>query len=187
MSDDSIVKSIQNGNKDAFGHLYNKYAKFFKHIAMRYSTDHAEAEDYAQEAMVRIYKNIGSYKFQGSFEGWMKRVLINHCLNGVKKRNVLKNRIDITEMPDSSGGVIGDASHEINKGDILTAIDELPAGYNKVLNMYVIEGFSHKEIGQELNITESSSRSQLTKARSKLKGILMSRGLVSQDELRFAT
>lgn len=187
MTEEAIVRAIQSGDEYAFKHIYDKYAKFFLKIASRYASSVAEAEDFTQEAFVRIYKNIHSYSFQGSFEGWMKRVLINHCLNGIKKKNPLKNGEDITVMPDNSGGVSNDALQTIHTSDILKAITELPKGYRTVLNMYVIEGYSHKEIGEELHITESSSRSQLTKARVKLKGILMSRGLVNPEEVRFAS
>lgn len=90
-------------------------------------------------------------------------------------------------MHSGAAGFSVDALDGINTQDILKAISELPLGYRTVLNMYVIEGYSHKEIGDHLGITESSSRSQLTKARMKLKRILMSRGLVADGESRFAS
>lgn len=187
MTDKILIEALQNGSKSAFKVIYDKYVNYFFAIAMRYADNSAEAEDYVQEAFVRIYRNIHTFSFQGSFEGWMKRILVNHCLNGIKKKNPLKKSEDITEIPDSSGGITADALSEINSEEILKAISELPTGYRTVLNMYVIEGYSHREIGEHLGITESSSRSQLTKARMKLKRILLSRGLVSEDEVRFAS
>ncbi|NND95406.1 MAG: RNA polymerase sigma factor [Flavobacteriales bacterium] len=187
MTDKRLIKALQKGDRSAFKVIYDKYVNYFYAIAIRYADNSAEAEDYVQEAFVRIYRNINSFSFQGSFEGWMKRILVNHCLNGIKKKNPLKQSEDITVIPDSSGGISADALSEINSEDIMKAISELPTGYRTVLNMYVIEGYSHREIGEELGITESSSRSQLTKARMKLKHILLSRGLVSEHEVRFAS
>jgi len=187
MTDTLLIKALQEGNKQAYKEIHDKYVNYFFAIALRYADSAQEAEDFVQESFIRIFRNIHTFKFQGSFEGWMKRILVNNCLNGIKKRNPLRQSADITEMPDNSGGISADALQDINTKDILKAIQELPTGYRTVLNMYVIEGYSHKEIGQELGITESSSRSQLTKARMKLKRILLSRGLVSDDEIRFAS
>ena len=178
---------MKAGNVSAFNQVYKKYVNYFFAIAMRYSNDSQEAEDYVQESFVRIYRNIQSFNFQGSFEGWMKRILINHCLNGIKKKNPLRNSTDISDFRGDEAGISVDAIDGINTQDILKAIQELPSGYRTVLNMYVIEGYSHKEIGEELGITESSSRSQLTKARVKLKRILLERGLLTDGESRFAS
>lgn len=187
MTETTLIHALKKGDTSAFKHIYDKYVNYFYAIASRYASDSQEAEDYVQEAFVRIFRNINSYGFQGSFEGWMKRILVNHCLNGVKKKNPLRNSEDITEMHSGAAGFSVDALDGINTQDILTAINELPLGYRTVLNMYVIEGYSHKEIGDHLGITESSSRSQLTKARMKLKRILLSRGLVADGESRFAS
>jgi RNA polymerase sigma factor (sigma-70 family) len=187
LTETTLIHAMKAGSTSAFNQIYKNYMNHFYAIAIRYSQDSQEAEDYVQEAFVRIYRNINSFNFQGSFEGWMKRILINHCLNGIKKKNPLKNSSDITELRTEEAGIAVDAIDGINTRDILTCIQGLPNGYRTVLNMYVIEGYSHKEIGQELGITESSSRSQLTKARVKLKRILIDRGLLTDGESRFAS
>jgi len=187
LTESALVHAMKAGNVSAFNQIYKKYVNYFFTIAMRYSNDSAEAEDYVQEAFVRIYRNINSFNFQGSFEGWMKRILINHCLNGIKKKNPLKNSLDIADCHSGKVGISVDAIDGINTQDILKAIQTLPNGYRTVLNMYVIEGYSHREIGEALGISESSSRSQLTKARLKLKRILINSGLLSNGEVRFAS
>jgi len=187
LTERALISAIQDGDTTAFQQVYDKYVNYFFAIALRYSGDSQEAEDYVQEAFVRIYRNINSFSFQGSFEGWMKRILVNHCLNGVKKKNPLRNREEITDFVSEDVGIAPEALDDINTKDITQAISELPTGYRTVLNMYVIEGYSHREIGEALGITESSSRSQLTKARGKLKRILVGRGLMTDEEARFAS
>lgn len=187
MTDIQLVTDLQNGDKDAFKTLYERYVKYFYAIALRYASDSHEAEDYVQEAFVRIHKNIHGFNNTGSFEGWIKRILVNHCLNGIKKKNALRNHEDITEMVSEKTGVAPESLDAINTADIMEAISELPTGYRTVLNLFAIEGYSHREIGDRLGITESSSRSQLTKARAKLKRILIERGLLLDEQVRFAS
>jgi len=163
--------------------VYDHYANYFFSIALRYSTDSHEAEDYVQEAFMRIFKNVKSFQFKGSFEGWMKRILVNHCLNGVKKNNVLKHHAELTDHMSEMHTYSSDILENITSEDIIDCIQDMPIGYKTVLNMYVIEGFSHREIGDKLGIKESSSRSQLTKARAKLKTLLVAKGLYTEGQL----
>jgi RNA polymerase sigma-70 factor (ECF subfamily) len=175
-----VIKAVQRGENWAMKAIYDHYSGLFFAIALRYCSDSQEAEDHVQEAFVRIFKSAKGFAFQGSFEGWMKRILVNHCLNGLKKNRVLKNHEEISDHMKASYSTSANIVEGMNADEILRCIQKLPPGYRTVLNMYILEGFSHREIGEHLGITESSSRSQLTKARLKLKGILAEEGLLDE-------
>jgi len=166
-----LIKQIKKGNQESFKLLYNSYAPLFKGIAYRYTGCAEESNDVIQEAFVKIYKNIGSYSFKGSFEGWMKRILINCCLEYVNKRKKVifepESVLEDQSVPDWELPIT-----EMSTAEIVELINKLPDGYRMIFNLNVIEGYSHKEIGEELGITESASRSQLTKAKHKLRQLL---------------
>lgn len=163
-----IISEIREGNAKSFKLLYATYAPKFKGISYRYTNDPDTANDMVQESFIKIYKNINSYKGDGNFEGWMKRILINNCLNHIKKEKkyVFELRESLVEQPSSNWD---EAIDVLSFDEILTVIDKLPLGYKTVFNLSVFEGYSHKEIGELIGISESASRSQLTKAKSKLK------------------
>lgn len=149
---------------------------------MRYSGDSDEAKDLLQEGFVRIFQKLNTYEStRGSFEGWMKRIFINLCIDHYRKQ---KNNISslpieevADEIADSDGepmGVINNLSYE----ELIQAISELPLGYRTVFNMYVIDEKGHKEIASELNISESTSKTQLFKARNLLQKNLMMKTLI---------
>lgn len=142
---------------------------------MRYAKNPPEAEDLTQEAFLKIFQKIDQYGFQGSFEGWMKRIVINTCLNGIRGKNMnhqpLHNDDGETMIePIDDTSILDDLAAE----DIFKCIEKLPDGYRMVFNLVVIDGYSHKEVADELGIAESASRSQLTKAKQKLQALLLS-------------
>lgn len=168
MDHEKLIKEIKAGNQKSFQQLFKSYAPLFKGIAYRYVGCPDASNDVIQETFVKIYKNLSSYSFKGSFEGWMKRILINCCLEYVRKRkkiifepeSVLQDHsVSDWELPIS----------RMSAEEIVKLINKLPDGYRMVFNMSVLEGYSHKEIGEQLGITESASRSQLAKAKQKLR------------------
>lgn len=163
-----IISEIREGNAKSFKLLYSTYAPKFKGIAFRYTNDSDVANDMVQESFIKIYKNINSYKGEGNFEGWMKRILINNCLNHIKKEKkyVFELGESLSEQPTSNWD---EAIDVLSFDEILSVINKLPLGYKTVFNLSVFEGYSHKEISDLIGITESASRSQLTKAKGKLK------------------
>jgi len=163
-----VISEIREGNAKSFKLLYATYAPKFKGIAHRYTNDADRANDMVQESFIKIYKNINSYKGDGNFEGWMKRILINNCLNHIKKEKkyVFELGESLSAQPSSNWD---EAIDVLSFDEIVTVIDKLPLGYKTVFNLSVFEGYSHKEISELINISESASRSQLTKAKNKLK------------------
>ncbi len=184
MKESKIIKGLQKGDQKVLRYLYDHYGNLFFGIAQRYLSDISEAEDAVQETFIKIYKNAGTFKNKGSFEGWMKRILVNNCLNRIKanRGNVVMENLDdqITENATISHEEILEKLHS---QEIIEVIQNLPTGYRTVLNLYVLEGYAHKEIAEMLGIQESASRSQLVKARARLKKELVKFGLISSERV----
>lgn len=173
-----VVKALIRGDKQAFEQIYSRYSGLFFTITRRYARNHQEAEDLLQEGFVQIYRKVHTFNFKGSFEGWMKRVVVNKCLSALKKKNLMTD-LPVSEMDtglEGSQDAIGISRLSVE--EILRAFEELPSGARTVLNLYAVDGFDHREIAEQLGITESASRSQLTKARARLKLVLEEQGLI---------
>jgi RNA polymerase sigma-70 factor (ECF subfamily) len=150
--------------------LYQKYSARMMAVCTRYAKTRFEAEDVFHEAFVKVFQNIETYQ-QGSFEGWMTRIFVNTSINNFRRNQKHYNHEQHSEENDS-----GSADEVILSGisakELMAVIAELPEGYRLVFNMYVVEGYTHKEIGEMLNIAEGTSKSQLAKAKAYLKKIL---------------
>lgn len=179
MSPLSLNKSTQKeilalclqGDRQAYKQLFDMYSGRMMALCYRYARDRNEAEDIVQEGFIRVFTKLNLYQGTGSFESWMKRVMINTALK-YREKHIVKysySELDNVHVFDKAPTIID----ELSKEEILKLIQELPNGYRTVFNLYVIEGYSHKDIGEMLNIGESTSRSQLVKARNLLKQKLM--------------
>lgn len=160
-----LIEACKKGDKVAFKALYDKHADTMYAICLRYMNNTDEAKDALQEGFIKVYRNLEKFTFKGSFEGWLKRIFVNTSIELIRKR---KHHLDIEEAavkPSLSGNL---AEARIDADRMMALIQQLPHGYRTVFNMYVIDGYSHKEISEQLNITESTSKSQLFKARKQL-------------------
>ena len=135
-------------------------------ICLRYMNSHNDAQDALQEGFIKVFNKISSYSFKGSFEGWMKKIFIHTSIELIRKKKYHQNidNINDSEFSKTANIDIGD----LDAKKLIDVIQELPQGYRTVFNMYVIDGYSHKEIGGILNISESTSKTQLFKARKQL-------------------
>jgi len=136
---------------------------------MLFASAKTEAEDMLQESFLTIYQKIDSYRYEGSFEGWLKRITVNTAINIIRKN---ARSLQMTMTKDEYHEVVSqenDVISQMRERDILNCIQNLPSGYRTVFNLYVIEGYKHKEIAEMLNISENTSRTQLIKARKALK------------------
>ncbi|MGC9330335.1 MAG: RNA polymerase sigma factor [Bacteroidales bacterium] len=162
-----LVKRCQLRDGKAFNKLYEKYAPVLFAICMRYGKNQAEAEDILQESFLTIFNKIETYRFEGSFEGWMKRITVNTAINLLRSKNHQLYRIKSDEY-DQVKFEGYDAISKLNEEEILKCIQNLPVGYRTVFNLHVVEGYKHREIAELLMISENTSRTQLGKARQAL-------------------
>ncbi len=175
-SDDypQLVSLCAKGDGTAQKRLYDKLAPKMFAVCLRYMGDRDSAEDILQDGFVTLFSKIDSYSGEGSFEGWARKIFVNTALMSLRKNDVLKQSEDIEvawglSSPDAS------AVQNVSYQELLKLIAKLPTGFRTVFNMYVIEGYSHKEIGEALGISENTSRSQLMRARNMLQGWLKKR------------
>lgn len=176
----SLVEDLKKGDTKPLNFIFSNYKGLFLSIASGYSNNPEVVKDLVQEGFTKIYKNIHKYRNNGNFEGWMKRIITNYCIDYTRSLQARHDKLALQSQLYNDGeaymseNVIPDAGLRMN--DLEQFIEQLPKGYKKVLKMYCIEGYSHKEIGEELGIEASSSRSQLMKAKNKLKVILQEEG-----------
>ena len=166
ITEESLIAGCKKHKQNAQKALYEKYAPVMLSICNRYIKDRLEAEGTMVTAFVKIFERIDQYSGDGSFEGWMKRIMVNESLMYIRRNKNMALSVDIEDVYDSS-----DFNHmedHLEAEDLLVLIKELPVGYRTIFNLYAIEGFSHKEIAEQLNISENTSKSQLSRARAQL-------------------
>lgn len=163
MTEKELIKGCIGDDKSCQKALFSKYAGKMLTVCRRYARHQAEAEDMLQDAFIKIFANLKQFNFQGSFEGWIRRIVVNTALKSIKKSSFRKEQIGVEFLPETSSEPIILA--QLNEEVLLNLIKELPDGYRFVFNLYAIEGFSHQEIAEQLGIEASTSRSQLAKAR----------------------
>lgn len=166
IQENDLIQGCLAGDRRMQEELYNRFSPKMYAVCLRYATDADEAQDLLQEGFIKIFKNLDKFRHEGSFEGWMRRVFVNTSIENYRKRvnvNTITER-DEVRIEDSSWNALD----HLGEKDIVQLIQELSPGYRTVFNMYVVEGYSHKEIADLLGITEGTSKSQLARA----KGIL---------------
>ena len=161
------MELLKNNSESAFVELYNKYSPVLFGICLRYAKERTEAEDILQESFIKIYKNIGSFKNEGSLEGWLKRIVVNMSINYYRKK-IKENTVSTDDEIKYEKAVSENVFSELTNKELLNLIQLLPEGYRMVFNMYAIEGFKHNEIAEMLGFTESTSKTQLMKAKKML-------------------
>lgn len=163
-SDEELRALCIKGDGSAQNELYKRYAPKLWGVCLRYAKNRMSAEDILQEGFIRIFTYLDKYQGHGSFEGWMRRTMVNTAINFYKKNLKSSKEMEYTEV-FAAKSYEPDAISQISNEEVLSLIQELPQGYRTVFNLYVMEGYSHKDIGKELNISENTSKSQLSRAR----------------------
>jgi RNA polymerase sigma factor (sigma-70 family) len=170
LTEAQLISDCQKGVKSSQYELVKRYSGMLLSICRRYARDESMAKDLLQETLIRVFKNIDKYEARGSFEGWMRTIAINRSLQWIEK-SCFRHEMQPLRMPDDKT-IEPEVYQNMSADDILELIKELPEGYRAVFNLNIVEGYSHREIGKLLNITEATSRSQLTRARKLLKNQL---------------
>lgn len=163
-----LIEECRKGNERARFRLYNQYSKAMFNLAYRMLNNREDAEDILQETFIDCFRNIASFRFESTFGAWLKRILVNKCINHLRKK-----KIDFTlyeTLPDTSYEEEEETVYETGK--IIKGIELLPDGYRVILTLYLLEGYDHAEISQILGISESTSKSQYSRAKGKLRSQL---------------
>lgn len=181
MTEENLIKKCASGNVLAQKTFYEKFAGKMMGVCLRYAKDYEEAEDVMQDAFIKIFGKLPNYKKKGSLEGWVRRIVVNTALDSYRKNKKHQQNVDV----DSVGYMLEDKTfiiEELNANDLLAIIKTLPEGYQMVFNLFAIEGYSHKEIAERLGVTESTSKSQYSRAKKMLRDILLKKQIVEEGE-----
>ena len=158
-----ISKALQN-NREAQKVLFDMYSPKMLGVCRQYVKDLHHAEDLLLQGFLKVFKNLHKFEHKGSFEGWIRRIIINTCISYLRKKNVF----DLSDQDYVFNDIATESIENTAVEDIQRLIDQLPEGYKMVFNLFAIEGYKHSEISKKLNISESTSKSQLFKARKLL-------------------
>ena len=166
MTEFEIIEGCKNKDPRSQRALFDRFAGKMMGVCLRYANDASEAEDMLQDAFLRIFQHIDQFKFEGAFEGWVRRVVVNAAIRTIERKKIQYKELEenMYDVPR----VEATAYNHLNQEELMKLINQLPDGYRIVFNLSAIEGYSHEEIGAMLNIQPGTSRSQLVKARKML-------------------
>ncbi len=176
ISDEQIIRGCMDGKRKAYSELFKTYAPVMLGVCMRYCKNRIDAEDVMQDGFIKVFSQIHKFRHEGSFEGWIKRIMIHSAIDNYQsnmKRSFHEEASEMARTTDlvENPGQDDDLPDEMNipHHKLMEMIQELPDGYRMVFNLYAIENFNHKEIASLLGITENTSKTQLLKARKALR------------------
>ena len=181
MTEEAILKGCLNNNPVAQRELYNKYSAKMLAVCYRYGHNREDAEDMLQEGFIKVFLQIHTFENRGAFEGWIRRIIVHTCINILKKNKKFNESVDIIY---ATGIQIREESVPaiVQAKQVVECIRLLPIGYRTVLNLYAVEGYSHREIADMLDIEESTSRSQYTRAKAMLEDILIRKRIITKPK-----
>ncbi|MGQ0738439.1 MAG: RNA polymerase sigma factor [Bacteroidota bacterium] len=163
ITENDLLKGCLEGNRRMQEELYRRYSPRMYAVCLRYAGKAEEAEDILQEGFIKVFKKMDSFRGDGSFEGWMRRIFVNTAIEHFRRKRYL---MPVTEKEENTvEGKYTSALDDLGAKDVLALIQELSPGYRTVFNMYVVEGYTHKEIADMLGISEGTSKSQLSRAK----------------------
>jgi RNA polymerase sigma-70 factor (ECF subfamily) len=181
MSEAEILQGCLQNNAAAQKELYHRYSGKMLAVCYRYSQNREDAEDMLQEGFIKVFAQIHSFESRGSLEGWIRRITVHTCINILKKNKRFNESVDLIHantVPINENNI----PSIMQAKEVVECIRLLPVGYRTVLNLYAIEGFSHKEIAAMLDIEESTSRSQYTRAKAMLEDILIKKKILHKPK-----
>ncbi len=165
MNHDQYIAGCQENNRQAQNALFGSFSPTALAICYRYLSDKDTAQDILIQAFVKIFNHIKEFKNEGSFEGWMKRIVINECLMELRRKKNFHLTLSLDDIHEEP---VANFDHRLEYQEALHLLDELPTGYRTVFNLYAIEGYKHREIAEQLGISVNTSKSQLLLARKRL-------------------
>jgi len=162
-SDSDFIEGCLAGDRKMQRELYNRFAPKMYAVCLRYASNAEEAEDILQEGFIKVFNKIGSFRREGSFEGWIRRIFVNTAIEQFRKKTYLQPITETEE--DTMEGKYLSVLDRLSEKDIIGLVQQLSPGYRTVFNMYVVEGYTHKQIAEILGISEGTSKSQLSRAK----------------------
>jgi RNA polymerase sigma-70 factor, ECF subfamily len=181
MSDRQIIEGCARNERKAQQMLYDKYSRYLLGVCLRYAIDKAEAEDVLQDSFLKIFFNIKDFSGTGSFIAWLRKVAVNTAITQYHKNLKYRYHVDIDEYVS---GETGSASFEedfFTSEELYKVLNELPAGYRMVFNLYAVEGYKHKEIAEILGIDTNTSKSQYSRAKAVIRDKLEKMGRIKSN------
>lgn len=166
IDEETLIKRCLKRDPKAQKALYEQFASKMMGVCRRYLSNVEEAEEALSNGFIKVFTNLERYESKGSFEGWIRKIMVRECLMYLRSKKSFVEYTDQIEKHDTQ--ITFGADLELDKEELMTLIDELPDGYRTVFNMYAIEGYKHQEIAVMLNISESTSKTQLLRARKLL-------------------
>lgn len=181
MIEQSLIVGCLEKDAAAQRELYNRFSPKMLSVCYRFAHNREDAEDMLQEGFIKVFTQIHTFQNKGVFEGWIRRIIVHTCINFLKKH---KKFSDTVELDYANTIYVKEESLPslIQAKQVVESIRLLPIGYRTVLNLYAIEGYSHKEIGEMLDIQESTSRSQFTRAKVMLEQVLIKKRIISNPK-----
>jgi RNA polymerase sigma factor (sigma-70 family) len=166
--EEEIIRGCQRNDRKYQEILYRRFSRRMYGICQSYAGDRALAQDMLHDAFIKVFRTIKSFKMDGSLEGWIRRVVTNTAIDHLRKQQKMDHYIN-DEMEDFQEPQQAPITAEISSQEILNQVARLPDGARAIFNLYALEGYSHKEIAEQLNISEGTSKSQFNRARTLLK------------------
>ncbi len=168
MTEDELIRGCLQENAACQKEVFNRFAGRMLGVCNRYARNSADAEDILQDAFIKVFGKVHQFKFEGSFEGWIRRIVVNTALKKYALRRYEKEVVGYEIKDRDESSMEPSAYSHLTEKDLLNLINTLPDGYRLIFNLYVIEGYQHDEIAEMLGIQSGTSRSQLVKARNML-------------------
>ncbi len=184
MTEEAIIVGCLHNDAAAQRELYNRYSPKMLSVCYRFAFNREDAEDMLQEGFIKVFTQMHTFQNKGAFEGWIRRIIVHTCINFLKKHKKFNESVDLIYA--SSIQIKEENIPSIMQAkQVVECIRLLPFGYRTVLNLYAIEGYSHKEIAGMLDIEESTSRSQYTRAKVMLENILIKKNILEKPKVQY--
>ena len=166
LSERELVQGCLDADRRCQELLYARYARRMYAVCLRYARHELEAQDLLQEGFIRVFNKLSGFRLQGSLEGWIRRIMVHTAINTYRKKSFQQERFGMEHLPEEPVEAV--ALDHLGEQEVLKLVSALPEGYRAVFNLYAIDGYDHAEIAEMLGFGESTSRSQLAKARRML-------------------
>ena len=183
MTEEAILSGCLQNDAGAQRELYARYSPKMLSVCYRFAHNREDAEDMLQEGFIKVFSQVHTFQNKGAFEGWVRRIMVHTCINHLKKNKKFNESVDLIH---ANGMQVREESVPsiVQAKQIVECIRLLPLGYRTVLNLYAIEGYSHKEIAGMLDVEESTSRSQYTRAKQMLEDILVRKNIILPSRMK---